>query len=103
MVPAAAVGAAGVPVKVGPANAAFASNAACNPFVLAIVKLASVIVACFASNADCNPVVLDIVKLSSKPSSASQSPVVPPTKISSIKAFPTPFPPTSNVLAYASQ
>ena len=40
----------------------FASNAASNPLVLAIVKLASVIVACFASNAASNPVVLAIVK-----------------------------------------
>ena len=61
-VPAVAVGAAGVPVNVGPAIGAFKSNAVCNPFVLAIVKSPSVMVACFESKAVCNPVVLAIVK-----------------------------------------
>ena len=51
-----------MPVNVAPANAAFASNAACKPVVLAIVKEPSVIVDNLASKAVCNPVVLAIVK-----------------------------------------
>ena len=43
------------------ASVALSSNAACNPFVLAIVKLLSVIVACLPSIADCNPFVFAIV------------------------------------------
>ena len=45
--------------------ACFPSNAVCNPLVLAIVKLPSVMVGCFPSNAVCNPLVLAIVKLPS--------------------------------------
>ena len=53
LVPAVAVGAAGVPVNVGAAKGAFESKAACNPVVLAIVKSPSVIVACLLSICVC--------------------------------------------------
>ena len=51
-----------MPVNIGSFDGAFPSNAVCNPFVFAMVKSSSLIVACFPSNADCNPVVFAMVK-----------------------------------------
>ena len=44
---------------------ALASNAVCNPVVLAIVRSPSVIVACLPSIAVCNPVVFAILSVES--------------------------------------
>ena len=64
LVPAAAVGAAGVPVRVGLAKGAFVSNAPCNPFVFAIVKSPSAITACFPDKLTVKPLISVIFRSS---------------------------------------